>query len=109
MQLSASSLNGTSVVNGSGDELGTIEDLMVDVATGRVNYAVLSFGGILGIGDKYFAVPMEAFSVDTRDERLVLNESKERLENAPGFDKDDWPSEASQEWTRSVMQYYNVS
>ena len=108
MQLSASSITGTQVRNASGNDLGNIEDLMIDVQTGQVAYAVVSFGGFLGIGDKLFAVPLQAMRVDTEDESLVLNESKERLESAPGFDKDDWPSSADAKWNQSVRTYYGV-
>lgn len=109
MHLSATSLNGTTVRNGEGEDLGTIEDLMIDVSTGRVDYAVVSFGGFLGIGDKLFAVPLQAMQVDTDDENLILNETKERLENAPGFDKDNWPKSANSEWNREVLSYYQVN
>jgi sporulation protein YlmC with PRC-barrel domain len=108
MQLSASSLTGTKVENAEGDDLGKIEDLMIDCATGQVDYAVVSFGGFLGIGDKLFAVPLEAMQVDTTEERLILHESKERLENAPGFDKDNWPANPDPKWHTEVRAYYNV-
>ena len=108
MQLSATTLNGTSVRNADGEDLGKVEDLMIDVQSGQVNYAVVSFGGFLGLGDKLFAVPLQAMRVSTKDESLVLNEPKERLENAPGFDKDNWPSAANSKWARDVMTYYRV-
>ena len=94
MHLSASSINGTEVTDPSGDSLGNVEDLMIDLNSGKVTYAVLSFGGFLGIGDKLFAVPIEAMRINTDKEEFVLNESKERLKDAPGFDKDNWPSTA---------------
>jgi sporulation protein YlmC with PRC-barrel domain len=108
MNLSATSIIGDKVRNGSGDDLGKIEDIMIDVASGKVSYAVLSFGGFLGIGDKYFAVPLEAMRIDTEAKQFVLNESKERLKNAPGFDKDHWPSHSDTAWYSSVRDYYRV-
>lgn len=108
MDLSATSLIGDDVRNANGDDLGKIEDLMINTATGKVEYAVLSFGGFLGIGDKLFAVPLEAMSVDTDDKCLVLNETKERLENAPGFDKDNWPKNPDAKWNNKVRAYYNI-
>jgi sporulation protein YlmC with PRC-barrel domain len=108
MQLSASSLNGTDIRNSSGEDLGKIEDLMIDTATGAVDYAVVSFGGFLGIGDKYFAVPLEAFDVDADQQSLVLDQTKERLESAPGFDKDDWPSGANPRWREEVRSFYKI-
>lgn len=109
MNLSSSSITGNSVHNGQGEDLGNIEDLMVDLSSGEVNYAVLSFGGFLGIGDKLFAVPLQAMRLDTQNKAFVLDESKERLENAPGFDKDNWPDAADNEWQQQVRSYYNIS
>ena len=108
MNLSASSLTGTKVRNGSGDDLGKVEDLMIDTATGQVNYAVLSFGGILGIGDTLFAVPLQAMKVDTDDEELILDVPKDRLANAPGFDKDNWPLSSDPKWAKDVRSYYGL-
>ena len=104
--LSSTSIHNTTVVNADGVTLGSIHDLMLDPATGRVEYAVLDFGGFLGIGDKLFAVPLQAFTVDRSDERFVLDVTKERLENAPGFDKSDWPSTADPTFTEGVYNYY---
>ena len=103
--LSASSINGTGVCNAQGEDLGNIKDLMIDTNSGEIEYAVLSFGGILGIGDKYFAIPWKSFSVDHNDEKMVLNVDKERLENAPGFDKDNWPNRASDYYSRVRTHY----
>ncbi len=90
--LSASTLIGDTIRNRQGEELGSLEEIMIDLNSGRVAYAVLSFGGFLGLGDKYFAIPWQALFVDTEKEEIVLDISKEKLENAPGFDKDNWPS-----------------
>lgn len=108
MHLSSSSITGNNVRNAQGEDLGKVEDLMVNTQTGQVDYAVLSFGGFLGIGDKLFAVPMQAMQVDTENHEFVLNESKERLENAPGFDKDNWPNTADEAWNQTVRTYYRV-
>jgi len=108
MHLSATSLEGNKVVNHLGEDIGKIEDLMIDTNKGRVDYAVLSFGGIMGIGDKLFAVPMERIRVDTEKECCVFNVKKERLENAPGFDKDDWPNTADAKWRSTIADYYQA-
>jgi sporulation protein YlmC with PRC-barrel domain len=108
MQLSATTIIGDSVKNATGEDLGSVEDLMINLETGDVEYAVLSFGGFLGMGDKLFAVPIEVMQVDTKQKRFVLNESKERLENAPGFDKANWPNHADLKWQQSVRSYYNL-
>jgi sporulation protein YlmC with PRC-barrel domain len=104
--LSASSLRKTNVVNPQGQDLGQVEDLMIDTRSGRVQYAVLDFGGFLGIGDKLFAVPLEAFDLDTQNERLVLDVPKDRLKNAPGFDKNNWPQTADDAFVEGVYDFY---
>jgi sporulation protein YlmC with PRC-barrel domain len=104
--LSASSLKGDKVVNHKGDDLGKIEEIMLDLDRGRIAYAVLSFGGFLGMGDKLFAIPWQAFSVDTVQKRLVLNTKKELLEKATGFDKSNWPNMADPTWGSKVYGYY---
>jgi sporulation protein YlmC with PRC-barrel domain len=104
--LSSGSLTGTKVVNRSGEDLGHLEELMVDLSDGRVAYAVVSFGGILGIGNKLFAVPWEALNVDQEKEQIIMNANKESLENAPGFDKNNWPNSASRNWLDEVYNYY---
>ncbi len=105
--MAADTLQGDDVINLQGDKLGSIEDIMLDVASGRVAYAVLSFGGILGMGDKLFAIPWSALALDADRKCFVLDVSKDRLEKAPGFDKDHWPSMADQNWASQVYAYYN--
>jgi sporulation protein YlmC with PRC-barrel domain len=104
--LSASSLKGDKVVNHQGENLGEIQELMIDLDRGRIAYAVLSFGGFLGMGDKLFAIPWQAFTVDTAQKRLVLNAKKELLEKATGFDKDKWPNMADLAWGATLYGYY---
>jgi sporulation protein YlmC with PRC-barrel domain len=106
--LSAGTIMGDDVKNPAGEDLGTIEEIMLDVEQGRVAYAVLSFGGFLGIGDKLFAIPWDALTLDTREECFILNVDKERLENAPGFDQDNWPQTISEDdtWLVEVYDYY---
>lgn len=104
--LSSSSLVGTTVQNSAREDLGEIKDLMIDLSEGRIAYAVLSFGGFLGMGDKLFAIPWEAFQVVQEEEILILNVAKEKLEQAPGFDKDNWPDMADVTWGKSVHSYY---
>jgi len=106
--MDADTLIGDSVVNGSGDDLGKIEAIMLDVTGGRIAYAVLSFGGFLGVGDKLFAIPWSALTLDTDQKCFVLDVPTERLEQAPGFDKDRWPAMADPTWARDVHAYYNA-
>jgi sporulation protein YlmC with PRC-barrel domain len=108
--LSASSMESDKVVNPKGEDLGSIEELMVDVNSGRIAYAVLSFGGILGIGNKLFAIPWDALKLDTVNERFILDVDKQMLEDAPGFDKDNWPKTTEHEndtWMMEVYNYYD--
>lgn len=104
--LSASTIIGDPVKNVSGDDLGKIEDLMIDLDHNRVAYAVLSFGGFLGLGDKLFAVPMESLALDPPNHQFILDVNRETLENAPGFDKDDWPNVADRDWGTSIHDHY---
>jgi sporulation protein YlmC with PRC-barrel domain len=104
--LSATTLMGDEVKNTAGEKLGDVEELMIDLQQGRIAYAVLSFGGIAGIGDKLFAIPWSALTVDTNDKCFILDVPKERLENAEGFDKDNWPDMANYSWGTQVYEYY---
>ncbi len=106
--LSASSINGDRVKNSAGEDLGKVHELMVDLQTGRVAYIVLSYGGVLGMGNKLFAVPWNAIQVDEDDKAVILNVEKERLENAPGFDKDNWPDMADQTWGATIYEFYGT-
>ncbi|MBN9421508.1 MAG: photosystem reaction center subunit H [Candidatus Accumulibacter sp. 66-26] len=104
--LSASSLCSDDVYNPKGEKLGSIKELMLDIGDGRVCYAVLSFGGFLSLGEKLFAVPWSALTVDTANKRFVMDTDEERLKNAPGFDSDHWPNMADETWGRNVHAYY---
>ena len=106
--LSASSLQSNSVKNAQGDDLGKIEDIMLDTSAGQISYAVLSFGGFLGLGDKLFAIPWSALELDTENKEFRLDVNKEKLENAPGFDKDNWPKSEDRKWLGDVYSYYKA-
>lgn len=96
--VSASELMDYTVQNSQGEELGEIEDLMVDINNEQIRYAVLSFGGFLDIGEKLFAIPVTAFTVDSTNEIVTFDVDQETLENAPGFDTNNWPDFANPEW-----------
>lgn len=104
--LSASTMEGDKVVNPQGDDLGTIEEIMVDTTSGRIAYAVLSFGGFLGLGEKLFAIPWQALQLDADNHRFILQVQQETLKNAPGFDKDNWPKTSDMDWLGGVYDYY---
>jgi hypothetical protein len=106
--LCSATLEGDSVMNASGEELGTIDHIMLDVPTGRIAYAVLACGGVFGIGERLFAVPWSALALDAQRSCFVLDVSRERLDNAPGFDKDHWPAMADPDWAGRIHAYYGV-
>ena len=103
--LSASTLKGDKVVNAAGEDLGKIEELMFDLRDGRLAFAVLSFGGFLGMGDKLFAIPWQALRLKLHDHAFVFDVPKDTLEKAEGFDKDNWPI-TSREWLSTIYGYY---
>ena len=81
---------------------------MSEAFTGRIGYVVLAFGGFLGMGEKFFAIPWDAMRLDARNKRFVLDVDKERLVNAPGFDKDHWPDMADEAWAREIHSFYGT-
>lgn len=108
--LSCSSLSGTKVKNEADETVGHIKDLMIDVNTGEVMYAVLSVDtGFLNLESKYFAVPLQSMRFDTDRENAVMDISKERLESSPGFDKNDWPDYPQVKFIDEVYSYYGVT
>ena len=106
--MGAHTLTGNDVYNKDSEDLGDIKEIMLDMRSGRVSYAVLSFGGFLGMGDKLFAVPWSALKLDTANKRFTLDVNKERLASAPGFDKDQWPDMADSTWEKSIHDYYGT-
>ena len=107
--LSASSIMGTTVRNAQDENIGDIKELMIDPASGDVRYAVLDFGGFLGVGNKLFAVPFTAFQVDRENEKFVLNVDKETLKNAEGFDQNNWPDFTDRQYEERVYNTYGVT
>ena len=107
--LGASTLRHDKVVNLAGEELGRIEEIMIDVTTGRVAYAVMSFGGFMGINGKLFALPWSALTVDETNKRFVVNVAKESLELMDGFDKDHWPDLNDLEYATGVYRAWGVT
>ena len=105
--VSASTIIGESVVNRQNEDLGKIHELVIDAREGRLAYAVLSFGGFMGIGNKLFAMPWKAFEFSSTEQKLILNVDKEKLETAPGFDQDSkWPDFADRTWGSGIHNYY---
>jgi len=106
--LAADTLTGDKVVNRQKEDIGTIEHLMIDVKKGRLAYAILSFGGFLGMGDKLFAIPWGALAVDSSEEQFILDIDRKVLEGAPGFDKAHWPNMADRAWGEELCTYYGA-
>lgn len=108
----ADDLVGAEVVNRQGEELGEIEEIVLDPNRHTISYAVLEFGGFLGLGKDLHAIPWGAFDVRTDDDgkpEVVLNVREEQLANAKGFDDDDWPDVGDERWTRSVFASFNTT
>ncbi|MCG5499910.1 PRC-barrel domain-containing protein [Ectothiorhodospira lacustris] len=106
--LSTHTLIGTEVVTRADEKLGSIKDFMMNTTSGSINYAVISAGGFLGIGDKLYAVPWDALSLDTRAKNFILDVDVEQFKAAPGFDKDDWPDMADATWAKNVRSHYGL-
>jgi len=104
----ASKLTGMNVRNLQGEELGTIDDFVIDVQTGKVQYAAMSVGGLLGVGDKLFAVPFAQLKFDHGQDEMffVLDMSKEKIAAAPGFNQSDWPDFADPSWAAKIDKHY---
>jgi sporulation protein YlmC with PRC-barrel domain len=106
--MAAATLDGNKVFTSDGEHVGKITEIMLDVRGGRIAYAVLSSGGFLGMGDSLHAIPWGALTLDT-DEKCfhLLDMTADRIKNAPGFDKDHWPSMADVTWGSELHRYYN--
>lgn len=96
---------GTNVINRLNEDVGNVEDIVINVLTGCIVYAVLSFGGFLGLGEKLYAVPWKALRYDREMKVYVLNVNRDQIELAPSFDKETWP-QFTDDWNRVVHQFY---
>lgn len=103
--VSASTLAGYRVRNVRNEDLGAIEELMIDPISGRLAYAVLCFSGILGAGDKLYAIPWDLLKLNAADRALVLEWDSD-LDGAPSFPQDDWPEFGDAQWEREIHEYY---
>ena len=106
--MGADTLLGNDVYNKDGEDLGDIKEFMIDIDSGKVAYAVLSFGGVLGMGDKLFAVPWPALKLDAVHKRFTLDVPKDTLKDAPGFDKNNWPSMSDKTWAGGIHTFYGT-
>src|SRR6266704_3535895 len=107
--LSMNILTGHKVQNAAGEDLGKIDDLVLDEGTGRVVYAILSFGGFLGMGNRLIAVPWTRLRLKGNQKTFILNMDKETLRHAPSFDKEHWPDMDLPEWRERVETYFTYN
>lgn len=105
-RLTATSIIGDDIESPQGESLGTIDNLMINLATGNIEYVVVEFGDFLGVGGKLFAIPFSEFRLDEEKEVFILNRDKEYLKNSPGFDKDHWPATNDHSYYGNVSGYY---
>jgi sporulation protein YlmC with PRC-barrel domain len=102
----ASEIIGATVRDQNNENLGDVQDLIVDVNGGQVDYAILAFGGFLGFGEKLFAYPMDRFQPTADGQELVLSVSEQELKNAPGFDRSNWPTFGMGGYRGEVDQHF---
>jgi uncharacterized protein YrrD len=106
--ISADKVDGTSVKNQRGESLGSIDTVMIDKVSGKVAYAVMSFGGFLGIGDRYHPLPWDVLRYDPKESAYIVNLEKSMLEKAPSLARDEYESMQDRAWGERVYRYYNV-
>jgi sporulation protein YlmC with PRC-barrel domain len=104
--IAADKVAGTSVYNAAGENLGEIHDVMIDKASGKVAYAVMAFGGFLGIGDEYHPVPWSRLKYDTAQGGYIVNLDKQQLDGAPVYSEDAEPQWADRAYDEKVYGYY---
>lgn len=106
--MGADTLIGNHVHNLKNEQLGDIKEIMLDMRSGTIAYAVMSTGGVFTLGEKLYAVPWAALTLDTVSKRFTLDIDKEQIESAPGFDTDHWPNMANQQWAAEIHHYYGT-
>jgi len=105
---SAATLSGYLVRSPRHEDLGCIEELMIDPSTGRILYAILSFGGLLGNGGKLYAVPWNALNLDADQRIFLLDMEREQMEAAPKFDVENWPDFGDPDWSEQIHRFYGL-
>ena len=103
-----SHLLGSTVKNPQGKDLGSIKDLVISPEDNRVIYAVLSFGGVLGLGEKAVAMPLSVLKPAAEAKTFVVEMDPERLRTAPEFNQDNWPQMTDPQWITSVYTFYGL-
>lgn len=106
--MGADTLIGEEVRNKQDESLGEIKEIMIDMRTGHIGYVVMGLGGWFSYGERLFAVPWNALQHDVANHRFVLDISRQKLQNAPAFNKDQWPDMADASWVREIHSAYGV-
>jgi hypothetical protein len=106
--ISSDKVEGTAVYDRSGEKLGSVHTLMIDKTSGHVTYAVMSFGGFLGIGDRYHPLPWEVLTYDTGQGGYVVDLDRQRLEEAPSYGANEDPNWSDRSWGQRVHDYYGA-
>lgn len=104
--IASGAIKGERVHNYAGEDLGKVDEIILDLDTGRIVYVIISLGGFLGIGDRLFAVPWELFSIRAGEPQLFLDIDKQMLLDAPGFERTKWPDMADAEWSAAIHAHY---
>lgn len=105
-RLTATSIIGDGIENPEGEELGKIDNLMINLQNNHIEYVVIEFGSFLGLGGKLFAVPFRELRLDPEKRIFILNRDKEYLKQSPGFDKSHWPNTNDHSYFDNVTMYY---
>ncbi|MEO5980425.1 MAG: PRC-barrel domain-containing protein [Chryseolinea sp.] len=108
-RLTATSIIGDKVENLDGEDLGKIDNIMINVQNGEIDYIVLEFGSLLGMGGKLFAIPYKHLSLNSTKECFVMNRERESFKNMPGFDKNHWPNTNDHAYYRDVDLYWGTT
>ncbi len=104
--VSSEDVEGTNVYDPSGKKIGEVDHLMIDKISGRVHYAVISFGGFLSLGESHYPLPWEALSYDKTLDGFRTSVTEEQLRDSPAYDDDSWQS---RDWERNIYDYYQVT
>jgi hypothetical protein len=106
--ISSDKVEGTAVYNRAGEKLGSIHTLMIDKRSGKVAYAVMSFGGFLGIGDRYHPLPWSVLDYETSQGGYVVDLDRSKLEGAPTYGTSETPNWGDRRWGQQVHDYYGT-
>jgi sporulation protein YlmC with PRC-barrel domain len=108
-RLTATTIIGDKVENLEGEDLGKIDNLMINIQSGEIEYVVLEFGAFLGMGGKLFAIPFRQLYLNAENHSFILNRDKDSFKNMPGFDKDHWPATNDHSYYQDVDTYWGTT